>query len=147
MDGRRARASGRHIEVTRTVRLGAAAFADALVGLRREMTGLDHRFHLGDRGTFELDARLSPPGPSSLGRAELNGRLWNPSGDSVVPVRIRATSDDGVTIVALLPSRDIADWFADHLAEYLDLAHAALDELCEELLYHAAVERRARETR
>ncbi len=145
MDGRRARASGRHIEVTRTVRLDAAAFADALVGLRREMTGIDHRFHLGDRGTFELDARLSPPGPRSLGRAELNGRLWNPNGDSVAPVRITATSDDSVTIVALLPTREIADWFADHLAEYLDLAHAALDELCEELLFHAANERRARE--
>lgn len=146
MDGRDA-----HIEMTRTVRLPASQLADALVGLRREMTGRSQTFRLGERGTFELDAGLSPPRPVAPGASlvsiaiELRGRLWNPDGSAVTAVRLRAESDDAATIVVLVPSGEVAQWFRDHLAHYLDLAHAALDELCEELLFHAANQRRARE--
>jgi hypothetical protein len=145
MDGRQVRASGRHIEVTRTLRLDTSAFADALVGLRREMTGVAQQWQLGDRGSFELDSRLSPPGPRSLGRADLTGRLWSPAGDAVAPVRITAASDDTVTVITLLPSGNPGAWFVDHAPELCDLAQAAVDELCEELLYHSSVERRSRD--
>jgi hypothetical protein len=140
MDGRHA-----HIEVTRTLRLDTASFADALVGLRREMAGLSQHWNLGDRGSFELDSRLSPPARRSLGRSDLTGRLWNTAGDAIAPVRITATSDDLVTVVALLPNGTAGSWFETHLHEHVGLAHAAVDELCEELLYHASQQRRARE--
>ena len=140
MDAREA-----HVEVTRTLRIDTAAFADALVGLRREMAGLTQLWNLGDHGSFELDARLSPPGRRSLGRSDLTGRLWNTDGSALAPVRITATSDEVVTVVALLPNGPAGQWFADHVHEHVDLAHAALNELCEELLYHATQQRRARE--
>lgn len=152
-----------HIEMTRTLRLPATQLADALVGLRREMTGRSQRFGLGDRGTLELDANVSPPGPIVAGSAgapaepatpvlsatpvvtELRGRLWNPDASAVARVRVHTHSDETATIIVLVPVGEIAPWFRAHIAEYLDLAHAALAELCEELLFHAASQRRARE--
>ena len=140
MDGRHA-----HIEVTRTLRLDNASFADALVGLRREMAGLSQHWNLGSRGSFELDARMSASARRSLGRSDLTGRLWNAEGNALVPVRITAKSDELITVVALLPNGNAGTWFAAHVHEHVDLAHAAVDELCEELLYHASQQRRARE--
>lgn len=140
MDGRNPQ-----LEVTRTLRLDTASFADALVGLRREMTGLAQLWSLGERGSFELDARLSNSRTSSLVRSDLTGRLWDPAENALVPVQIIATSDDVATVIALLPVGEPGVWFTDHVSEFRDLAHAAVDELCEALLFHAAQQRRVSE--
>jgi hypothetical protein len=121
------------------------------------MTGREQRFGLGDRGSLEVDANLSPRRPpvehdagspsAAAGPVvtELRGRLWNPDGSAVVPVRIGVHSDEAATVIVLVPAGEIAPWFRTHVAEYLDLAHAALAELGEELLFHAASQRRARD--
>ncbi len=131
-----------HIEVTRTLRTDAATFAAALVALRREMSGLSQRWSLGDLGSVELDSRPSVPGTTAAGRSEFTGRLWNPAGDAVTAIRLitRADDDDcgNAIIVTLAPTAALAPWFTANLPVALDLAQAALDELCEELLYHAA---------
>lgn len=131
-----------HIEVSRTLRIDAATFADALVALRREMSGLSQRWSLGDLGSVELDSRPRAPKASTAGTAILTGRLWNPVGDAVTAIRLITRADagdcDDVIVVTLAPTTALAPWFTANPAVALDLAQAALDELCEELLYHAA---------
>ncbi len=144
MDGRQAHAREHPIEVTRTVRLNAVEFADALVGLRREMTGGEHRFHLAALGTFEVDGQIVTPGNRAGYRSSIPGRLWSNGGDTVAPVDIEVVADSAVSFLTLRSRGDLPQRWQRDIDAFFDLARAALDELCEELLFHAAArDRRA----
>ncbi len=132
-----------HIEVTRAIRLSAPELADALVGLRREMTGLRPRWSLAMHGSLELDLRVRPAGSPRPSRLALAGSLRSSDLTELAAIRITATSETHTSAISLLPTDDASLWHDDHLRAYLDAAHAALDELCEELLWHAAHQARA----
>ena len=132
------------IRAGRSVGLNAIETAVAVLGLRREMSGALQRWTLGTHGTFEMDSQfvgLTLSAQSCRGdqRIETTGRLWSPDGMAVVSVAIALESalapptQVSITVASLLPPT-----FAHDLVGLRTLAHAALAELCEEVLFHAA---------
>ena len=67
-----------------------------------------------------------------------SARLWDTDSVALVHVTIelRVLAADGCALT-LCPEESLAPWWSDRLPALLDLAHATLDELAEELLWHA----------
>ncbi len=123
------------ISVTRTLPIDGALLADVLLRLRRDAGGSALRWSLGDRGAAEVDIIFTSAGASWTTTA----RVWDPRGLAVaaVALHIRATAPDQVSLT-LQPTSALTPWWVERIAELLDLAQAVVDELAEELLWHAA---------
>jgi hypothetical protein len=115
------------ISVTRTLPIDGALLGDVLLRLRRDTDGAVVRWTLGDRGAAEVDAHFASEGTAWV----TSGRIWNDGGLTNVSLRVAATADDSVELS--LESSSIGT-----RAGLDDLAHAVVDELAEELLWHAA---------
>jgi hypothetical protein len=110
--------------VTRTLSIDSALVADVLLRLRRDSVGALVRWTLGDHGTFEVDVNFTSDGSAWT----TTGRIWPPDSLAVATVQLTlaAQADDAVllTIEAVAPALE-------------ETAQAAIDELAEELLFHA----------
>ncbi len=128
----------------KTVALNAIETAAAVLGVRREMSGALQRWSLGDHGTFEMDSQFVGLTLSSQSRAgdqriETTGRLWSPDGMAVVGIAIALESALAPpTQVTIIPTTTLPPTFANNLESLRVLTFAAIEELCEELLFHAA---------
>ncbi len=128
----------------RTVHLNAIETAAAVLGLRREMDAAQQRWTLGPYGTFELDSQfvgLTLNSQTRRGdqRIETSGRLWSPDGMAVVSVSVAIESALAPpTQLSITVSSHLPPTFAHNLVGLRALAHAALEELTEEILFHAA---------
>src|SRR6478736_6669958 len=129
------------ISVARAIPMDAALARDVLRRLRRDTAGSVARWTLGGHGVAELDVEFFP----ILAAAEAanpawstTARLWDTDGVALVHVviELRAVAADGCELM-LLPEVPLAPWWSMRLPALMDLAHAALDELSEELLWHA----------
>ena len=127
--------------VARSLPIDAALVRDVLIRLRRDVPGGVARWTLGERGAAEIDVDFFPiltatgdPSPAWSSAA----RLWDPDGVAMFPtvVEIRAGASDTCELT-LRPTAPPAPWWTARTPVLLDLAHAALDELGEELLWHA----------
>jgi hypothetical protein len=129
--------------VARLLELDAGRSGAAVLSLRREFGGQTERWTLGSLGTFEIDAafvgvtlQASTFAPQ---RITTSGRLWVDGVLAVAPVEVallstaRPPTELSITPVGLLPPPLAAD-----PGTYRGLALAALEELAEALLYHAA---------
>jgi hypothetical protein len=129
------------ISVARALPIDAALVSDVLIRLRRDMPGSVARWTLGGRGVAELDAEFFPI-LSEAGAASpawnTTARLWDTEGVALVHVviELRAVAVDACELV-VRPEAPLTPWWSDRLPALLDLAHATLDELGEELLWHA----------
>ena len=132
------------IRAGRTVSLNAIETAAAVLGLRREMSGAFQRWTLGPFGVFEMDSQfvgltLSAQTRRGDQRIETTGRLWSPDGMAVVSVSVALESALAPpTQLSISVSSQLPPTFANNLVGLRALAHAALEELCEEVLFHAA---------
>jgi hypothetical protein len=132
------------IRAGRTVGLNAIETAAAVLGLRREMSGAFQRWTLGPYGTFEMDSHfigltLSAQTRRGDQRIETSGRLWSPDGMAVVSVTVALESSLAPpTQVSLTVASQLPPTFALNMVGLRALAFAALEELCEEVLFHAA---------
>jgi hypothetical protein len=122
------------ISVGRTLPIDGALLDDVMLRLRRDSVTPALCWTLGKLGGAEVDARFTSTGPSWTTEA----RLWNHAGRAVTAatLHLEATGADEVrlTLEPVIPAaraRDFQKW------ELLDLAQAAVDELAEELLWHA----------
>jgi hypothetical protein len=120
--------------VARTLPIDGALLDDVMLRLRRDTPASLLRWTLGDRGTAEVDACFTSAGPAWTTSA----RLWNRAGLSVTPATLQlvATGVDEVRLT-LEPTFPAIDVGIGPGRQLLDLARAALDELAEELLWHA----------
>ena len=122
------------ISVGRTLPIDGALLSEVLLRLRRESAASALRWTLGTHGTAEVDVSFTTAGPEWTTKA----RLWNGSGLVVTAatIRIAATAVDELrlTLEPTLPPAAAWGESAEHLTE---LARAAVDELAEELLWHA----------
>jgi hypothetical protein len=130
------------ISVARSLPIDAALVSNVLIRLRRDVAGGVARWTLGGRGSAEIDVEFFPivaeagaidPAWSST------ARLWDPDGVAMLAavVEIRAATVDTCEL-ALRPTTDLAPWWNARLPALMELAHATLDELGEELLWHAS---------
>ena len=129
------------ISVARAVPIDAALVRDVLVRLRRDVAGSVVRWTLGGLGVAELDVEFFPvltAAGETIPAWSSTARLWDTNGVALVHVTIelRVVAADGCALT-LRPEESLAPWWSDRLPALLDLAHATLDELAEELLWHA----------
>src|SRR5438552_3411112 len=126
--------------VARLLEIDAAHAASAVLALRRETNGTDLRWTLGGLGTFELDTafvgvQLVAGAPFGHQRITTTARLWSPREIAVVPVDVTlASAQRPPTELSIGPAVPLPPSFASDVDAYEALAHAALDELAEELL-------------
>jgi hypothetical protein len=124
---------GDGIYVTRTLPIDGALLSEVLLRLRRDTAGSSIAWSLGDRGAVEIDANVTSQGQTWTTTARILAGL------ALAPVRVQlvATSDDSVEL-SLETMQPLGEIWVLRLRELDELAHAALDELAEELLWHAA---------
>ena len=143
-----AESNAQHIGVARSVPLNAIQTGAAVLAFRREIPGASQRWTLGSLGSFEIDSQFvgltlvaqKLPGEQ---RIATTGRLWSPDGMAVAGVEVALESALAPpTQLSIVPTAALPPTFANVLDAYFALANAALTELCEELLYHAAAVRR-----
>jgi hypothetical protein len=122
------------ISVGRILPIDGALLDDVLLRLRRDSPASALRWTLGDLGAAEVDVCFMSAGPAWTA----NARLWNRTGLAVAAatLRIEATGPDAVhvTLECTLPPAPV---WGPQSRDLSDLARAAIDELGEELLWHA----------
>ena len=129
------------ISVARALSIDAALIPNVLIRLRRDVPGAVARWTLGDRGAAEVDVKFFPivseSDPATPAWSS-TARLWDPSGIAMLGAAVEITTAAIDTCeLTLRPATDLAPWWTARLPALTDLAHAALDELSEELLWHA----------
>jgi len=129
------------ISVARSLAIDGALVPSVLTRLRRDVPGGVARWTLGGRGSAEIEVEFSPVVDESgaTGPAwSATARLWDPDGVAMLAavVEIRSASIDACDLT-LRPATDLAPWWSARRPALLGLAHAALDEVAEELLWHA----------
>jgi hypothetical protein len=143
---------GGTINMVRGLPIDAALIGDVLVQLRRDALGYPIAWTLGNRGSADLDVEFFPVLSAANGAlAEGAGpypawtttaRLWDRDGLAVLHsvVEVTAVSGDACKLT-IRPAMPLTPWWSARMPALLDLAQAALDELAEELLWHATRER------
>jgi hypothetical protein len=123
------------LSVTRTLPIDAALLGDVLLRIRRDAAGAVMCWNLGGRGSAEIDASFTSEGAHWCA----TGRIWDPAGLSIagIALRLESSADDAVQLT-LEPAQSLSRWWQTHLAAFADLTRAVVDELAEELLWHAA---------
>jgi hypothetical protein len=123
------------ISVTRTLPIDGALLSDVLLRLRRDAGPGPLRWTLGDRGSAEVDASFTSSGSTWTTTA----RVWDAGGLAVagVALRLDPTGTDSVQLT-LQPTSALTPFWQERTEELLELAHAAIDELSEEMLWHAS---------
>jgi hypothetical protein len=122
------------MSVARTLPIDGALLGEVMLRLRRDSPTPALRWTLGHRGAAEVDVCFTSAGPAWTTKA----RLWSHAGLVVTPATLQlvATGADEVrlTLEPILPPARAG---RNQGCDLLDLARAALDELAEELLWHA----------
>jgi len=130
---------GGNITAARTLPIDAPLIGDVLRRLRRDTRGAAARWMLGAHGSAEIDIDFFPViTPGDAPAWTTTARLWDPDAVAMVRVTIELTaaSADTCTLTAR-PDLPLAPWWSARTPALLDLALATLDELAEELLWHA----------
>lgn len=130
------------ISVTRSLAIDGALVPSVLTRLRRDVPGGVARWTLGDRGSAEIDVAFFPIVAESGAVDPVwssTARLWDPDGLAMLAtvVEIRSVSVD-TCVLTLRPATDLAPWWEARRPALVRLAHGALDEVAEELLWHAS---------
>ncbi len=120
--------------VTRSLPIDGALLGDVCLRLRRDTAGGVVRWTLGDRGSAEVDANFTSDGLSYA----TTGRVWNPTGLALAGVTIVLDGDPDRVLLTLIPHATLPEWWLARPDELSTLAGAVVDELAEELLWHAA---------
>ena len=128
------------ISVVRALPIDPAIVNGTLLALRRDTPGSATGWSLGHRGSAEVDVdfvRTGAPDPTWTATA----RLWDPEAIAVVRavVVLTVVGPDGCEL-SIRPELPLARWWSARMPALLGLAQAALDELAEELLWHATRE-------
>ncbi len=121
--------------VARTLPVDGALVGDILLRFRRDAGGQMVRWTLGENGAVEVDVNFTSDGPGFT----TTGRLWDTTGIALLNVTfgLAVTAPDTAQLTLELPD-DLSAWWQARTEALDTLCHAALDELGEELLWHAA---------
>jgi hypothetical protein len=121
------------INVARALPIDGALLGDALLRLRRDAGGAPLRWNLGDRGAVEIDVNFvsSPEWHTTV-------RVWDTGGLALATCTLDITTAVDRVTVQLTVDHPLLPWWAERIARLLDLVQASLDELAEELLWHAS---------
>ncbi|MDZ4827336.1 MAG: hypothetical protein SGJ13_12870 [Actinomycetota bacterium] len=129
--------------VTRALPIDATLVNNVLLHLRRDVAATHTCWTLGDRGSIELDVHFMPVMVSSQAGPTWtsSARLYDPAHVAVTlaTVEIVVRSAESADLV-LRPRGDLDPWWSARKPALFALASAAIDELAEEMLWHATRE-------
>ena len=126
------------ISVVRALPIDPAIVSGMLHALRRDTPGSATGWSLGRRGSVEIDVEFVHTEPP---RWTSTARLWDPEAVAVVRAVVDLTVvEPDACELSIRPSLPLSPWWSARMPALLDLARAALDELAEELLWHATRE-------
>jgi hypothetical protein len=129
------------ISITRRLPIEGDVLEHVLDRLRAEACGTTLRWSLGERGTCEFDLRFDRKVLDADGTPigyESTSALWDTAGCSPATITVTLVGcEDHESQLDFVPGETLGAWWTAHLAAYLDLAHAALEELAQELLFQA----------
>jgi hypothetical protein len=121
--------------VTRTLPIDGALLGDVLLRLRRDTPDGVLCWKLGGRGSAEIDVSFTSVGAGWAA----SGRIWDPAGVALAAVTLGlGSSADDTVELTLQPARPLPTAWRARPAAFAELAQAVVDELAEELLWHAA---------
>ena len=122
------------ISVERMLAIDGALLGDVVLRFRRDSTSSALRWTLGDRGTAEVDTCFTSAGSGWTTKA----RLWNATGRAVTAATLQLVATDADEVrLTLEPNLEPAPVWGEGACQLSDLARATVDELAEELLWHA----------
>jgi hypothetical protein len=129
-----------NISIARRLPIDRVILPRVLGRLQEETVGLTMHWQLGDRGTcdvevgFVVDAHAAEVGVEQY---VSNALLSDPHGTEIASVEVTLAPCDGnESQLELRPTQAIGPWWDNHISAYLDLAHAAIEELAQELLWY-----------
>lgn len=130
--------------VERLLPIDATLIGPVLTRLRRDATGRHQRWTLGGHGTVELDVDFRPlPSTPERGGPSWEGsvRLWDADHLAVAQCTIVVSAQTAATCaLELLADDQLTPWWQERRPTLVHLAQAAVDEIAEELLWHATRE-------
>ncbi|MCU1426151.1 MAG: hypothetical protein JWL83_151 [Actinomycetia bacterium] len=125
-----------HISVARRLPIDAEQLARVVARLRLDAATPTVRWSLGDRGTCEVDTAFAPFAHEGGLGFTTTALLWDPEQCGFASLDVTLVPcDPRESQLELHPSEAIGDWWTSRIPAYLDLAHAALEELAQELLW------------
>jgi hypothetical protein len=130
---------GGNINAARSLPIDAALIGDVLRRLRRDTRGSAASWMLGTHGSAEIDIDFFPvAAPTDVPAWTTTARLWDPEAVAMVraTIELTAVAADSCTLTAR-PDVPLTPWWSARMPALLGLSLAALDELAEELLWHA----------
>ena len=135
---RRGEMYGGNINAARALPIDAALIGDVLRRLRRDTRGSATTWALGAYGSAEIDIDFAPAPPGPIPAWTTTARLWDPAAVAMARAVVELTAASADTcLLTARPETPLAPWWAARMPELLGLAMATLDELAEELLWHA----------
>ncbi len=129
---------GGSINAARSLPIDAALIGDVLRRLRRDTRGSASSWMLGAHGSAEIDIDFFPAAAAEVPSWTTTARLWDPNAVAMVraTIELTAAEADACTLTAR-PDVPLTPWWSARLPALLALCLATLDELAEELLWHA----------
>ncbi len=125
-----------HISVARRLPIDAEQLARVVARLRLDTDAPSVSWNLGDRGSCEVDTAFAPFSHEGGIAFTTTALLWDTEHLGLATVNVTLVPcDERESELVFHPSEAIGDWWSARLPAYLDLAHAALEELAQELLW------------
>ena len=128
------------VSAVRALPIDATLLSAVLLRLRRDVASRYARWTLGSRGAMEMDIHFAPR-ETALGLYSpvwaTTARLWDPAQLAVAAATVELEAKSADLCELRLTATDLTPWWQAHRADLDDLAHAAVDELAEEMLWHA----------
>ncbi len=130
------------ISVARVLPVDPAQLPGVLLRFRRDAANSTASWTLGSCGAAEVDVHFQPVAAHG-GDPDLwatRARLWDRDHMGIVKavIEVMGASDvSDASDIVLRADGPLVAWWEERLPALLDLAHAAVDELAEELMWHA----------
>jgi hypothetical protein len=125
-----------HISIARRLPIDGGTLGHVIARLQAEASGTELRWSLGERGSCEVDVPFARGQVGGAGFVTA-ARLWDVTHTSCAKVRVSLVrcKEAQESQLEFHPAEAITEWWSARLPAYLDLAHAALEELAQELLF------------
>jgi hypothetical protein len=124
------------VSATRRLPIDGALVSEILLRLRRDAGGASIRWTLGERGVVEVDVNFDTE-PSAPLTWTVPARLWDTRGLALLNCTLQVAGMADAVVVSLESVGPVPVWWHTRIPQLAALVEAAIDELAQELLWHA----------
>jgi hypothetical protein len=124
------------VSATRRLPIDGALVGEILLHLRRDAGGAAIRWTLGDRGVVEVDVNFETEAEAPHAWT-VPARLWDTRGMALLNCALEVAATPDAVVVSLESVGPVPVWWHTRIPQLAALIEAAIDELAQELLWHA----------